>query len=93
LSKEQGGEAKVALFAGNGVISVYQKGPNKEGLSRFLARVKDIAQAAGGYSMPIWGHRNLLSGWGPRVEPALHRYVLQPLKDKLDPTGVFPPIL
>jgi FAD/FMN-containing dehydrogenase len=93
LSKEQGLEAKIALFAGNGVIPVYIKGTHKEGLSRFIAGVKDIGQAAGGYSAPIWGHRTLLSGWGPRVEPALHRYVLQPLKDKLDPTGVFPPII
>jgi FAD/FMN-containing dehydrogenase len=93
LSKEQGLEAKIALFAGNGVISLYLKGTHKEGFSRFLAGVKDLGQAAGGYSTPIWGHRNLLSAWGPRVEPALHRYVLQPLKDQLDPTGIFPPIL
>jgi glycolate oxidase FAD binding subunit len=93
LSKECGQEAKIALFAGNGVVSVYLKGTNKEGLSRFIAGVRDIGQAAGGYSTPIWGHRNLVSDWGPRVEPALHRYVLQPLKDKLDPTGIFPPII
>jgi glycolate oxidase FAD binding subunit len=93
LSKECGLEASIVLFAGNGVISLYVKGTNKEGLSRFIAGVKAIGQAAGGYSTPIWGHRTLLSGWGPRVEPALHRYVLQPLKDKLDPTGVFPPII
>jgi hypothetical protein len=93
LSKEFGQEAKVALFAGNGVISLYLKRTNREGLSHFIAGIKEIGQAAGGYSMPIWGHRNLVSDWGPRVEPALHRYVLQPLKDKLDPTGVFPPII
>jgi len=93
LSKECGQEAKNALFAGNGVISLYLKRTNREGLPRFVAELRKIGQAAGGYSMPIWGHRNLVSDWGPRVEPALHRYVLQPLKDQLDPTGVFPPII
>jgi hypothetical protein len=27
------------------------------------------------------------------VEPTLRRLVLGPIKEKLDPTGVFPPIL
>lgn len=93
LLKQCGLEGKIALLAGNGVIFLYSKGSNQEVLSRFIAGVKDIGQAAGGYSTPLRIHRNLLSGWGTRVEPALHRYVLQPLKDKLDPTGVFPPII
>jgi hypothetical protein len=35
----------------------------------------------------------LFSAWGPKVDPVLHRSVLQPLKEKLDPQGVFPPII
>jgi hypothetical protein len=85
--------AKTALLAGNGVISICIPGADQERASLLIAGIKDIAQAAGGHITPIRGHRKLLSGWGPRVEAALHRFVLQPLKEKLDPTGVFPPII
>jgi FAD/FMN-containing dehydrogenase len=93
LSEEHGLMAKTALLAGNGVISICIPGADQERASLLIAGIKDIAQAAGGHITPIRGHRKLLSGWGPRVEAALHRFVLQPLKEKLDPTGVFPPII
>jgi glycolate oxidase FAD binding subunit len=93
LLKECGLEAKIVLFAGSGVIPLYVKGTNQEGISRFIAGAKEIGQAAGGYATPLWGPRKVLSGWGPRVEPALYRLILQPLKNKLDPSGVFPPVI
>ncbi len=79
------GPAKTVLFAGNGVILVYgADGPIIDGAKRL---------ASHGYVAPVRLHRSLLSTWGPRVNPSLEQLVLQPIKEKLDPSGVFPPIL
>jgi hypothetical protein len=84
---------KSALLAGNGIIFLNAFPPNQEAAARLIGRLKEIVQPSGGYMNPIRAHRNLLVHWGSRVEPTLHRLVLQPIKEKLDPTGVFPPIL
>jgi glycolate oxidase FAD binding subunit len=83
--KDLAGPAKTVLFAGNGVILVY--GADE----RIIDGAKRLA--AHGYVAPIRLHRSLLSTWGPRVNPALEQIVLRPIKEKLDPSGVFPPIL
>jgi glycolate oxidase FAD binding subunit len=83
--KDLAGPAKTVLFAGNGVILVY--GADE----RIIDGAKRLA--AHGYVAPIRLHRSLLSTWGPRVNPALEQFVLRPIKEKLDPSGVFPPIL
>ena len=83
--KDLAGPAKTVLFAGNGVILVH--GADE----RIIDGAKRLA--AHGYVAPIRLHRSLLSTWGPRVNPALEQIVLRPIKEKLDPSGVFPPIL
>jgi len=83
--KDLAGPAKTVLFAGNGVILVY--GADE----RIIDGAKRLA--AHGYVAPIRLHRSLLSTWGPRVNPAVEQIVLRPIKEKLDPSGVFPPIL
>ncbi len=83
--KDLAGPAKTVLFAGNGVILVY--GADE----RIIDGAKRLA--AHGYVAPIRLHRSLLSTWGPRVNPTLEQFVLRPIKEKLDPSGVFPPIL
>ena len=83
---------KAALYAGNGVVILYAAAQG-EASSRLIAGAKALGQSAGGYTAPLRAHRTALSGWGERVDPALHRLVLQPIKEKLDPSGVFPPIL
>jgi len=84
---------KSALLAGNGIILVHTCPSSQEAAIRLTSGLKEIAQAADGYMTPIRAHRNLLVNWGARIEPSLHRLVLQPIKEKLDPTGVFPPLL
>ncbi len=84
---------KSVLLAGNGIVFLNASPPSQDAAARLLARLREIVQPSGGYLTPIRAHRNLLVQWGSRVEPALHRLVLQPIKEKLDPTGVFPPIL
>jgi glycolate oxidase FAD binding subunit len=82
-----------ALLAGNGAILLNASGSNREAAASLLQRVKEIARAAGGYATPIRAHRHLLAGWGPRVDPVWHQFILQPLKKSLDPAGLFPPVL
>jgi FAD/FMN-containing dehydrogenase len=83
--KDLAGQEKSVLFAGNGVILVY--GADE----RIIDRAKGLASH--GYVAPIRLHRSLLSTWGPRVNTALEQFVLRPIKETLDPSGVFPPIL
>jgi hypothetical protein len=83
---------KAALYAGNGVVVLYAAAQG-EAAPRLIAGAKAVSQTAGGYTAPLRAHRTVLSGWGERVDPALHRLVLQPIKERLDPSGVFPPIL
>jgi len=84
---------KSALLAGNGIIFVHARPSSQDAAARLIAGLKEIAQSSDGYLTPIRAHRDLLVNWGSRVEPSLHRFVLQPIKEKLDPTGVFPPLL
>ena len=92
LCKDNSLPGKAALYAGNGVVVLYAAAQG-EAAPRLIAGAKGVGQSAGGYTAPIRAHRIVLSGWGSRVDPALHRFVLQPIKEKLDPSGVFPPIL
>jgi glycolate oxidase FAD binding subunit len=92
LTEESGLVAKTALFAGNGVILLYVAAQG-DTASRLINEVKELGRSAGGYTAPIRLHRTLLSEWGSRMDPALHQFVLKPIKEKLDPSGVFPPII
>lgn len=84
---------KSALLAGNGIIFLHAFPSSQEAAMRLIAGLKEIVQSSAGYMTPVRAHRSLLVQWGSRVEPTLHRLVLQPIKEKLDPTGVFLPIL
>ena len=92
LCEENNVAVKAALYAGNGVVVLYAAAQG-EAAARLIAGAKALGQSAGGYTAPLRAHRTVLSSWGARVDPALHRLVLQPIKEKLDPSGVFPPIL
>jgi glycolate oxidase FAD binding subunit len=93
LARTYGFQSKGILFAGNGVITLFVKDSDPKSAARLMKEVKDVGQTANGYAIPLRAHRTLLQGWGSRVEPALHQAVLKPLKEKLDPTGVFPPMI
>jgi len=82
-----------ALLAGNGIIFLNACPSNQEAAIRLMDGWKEIVRSAEGYMAPIRAHRNLLGLWEERTEPTLHRLVLQPIKAKVDPTGVFPPII
>ena len=93
LVRAKGLHSKVILFPGNGLIYIYFQGEGQEKIAPLIQDLKDISQAGGGYASPVRAHRNILASWGPRVEPALHQFLLQPIKEQLDPAGVFPPIV
>ena len=84
---------KSALLAGNGIIFLNASPSSQDAAIRLIGGLKEIVQSANGYMTPVRAHRNLLGQWGGRVDSTLHRLILQPIKDKVDPTGVFPPII
>ncbi len=92
LAQECGLAAKTTLYAGNGVILLYVTAQG-DAVSRLINGVRELGRSSGGYTSPVHLHRTLLSRWGPRVDSGLHQFVLRPIKEKLDPSGVFPPIL
>jgi glycolate oxidase FAD binding subunit len=79
------GSAKTVLYAGNGVVLVY--GADE----RIIQTAKGLG--ANGFVAPVRLDRALLAKWGPRVNGTIERLVLRPIKEQLDPTGVFPPII
>ena len=93
LSHEHGLSVKPVLFAGDGLMILYGEGTLQKKAMDFIKGLQETIRAADGFVTPILAPREFLQAWGARVEPALHRLVLAPIKEKLDPTGVFPPIL
>jgi glycolate oxidase FAD binding subunit len=93
LVRAKGLHSKVILFPGNGLIYIYFQKRGQEGIAPFIQDLKDIGQAGGGYGTPVRAHRNILASWGPRVEPGLNQLFLKPIKEQLDPAGIFPPIV
>lgn len=92
-SKETNAEAKTVLLPGNGILLVYAGRLTPENAPRFLNGAKEAARAAEGVAAPLRGPQTLLSSWGPRVASSLHQSILRPLKEELDPAGVFPPVI
>ena len=84
---------KSALLAGNGILLLHACPSSPDAATRLMGGWKEIVRSAEGYMAPIRAHRNLLGLWGERTEPTLHRLVLQPIKAKVDPSGVFPPMI
>jgi glycolate oxidase FAD binding subunit len=93
MARRAGLEWKAILFPGNGLIYFYFREAGTERMTQFIQELKNLGQAAGGYVTPVRAHRNVLSSWGPRVQPGFHQSLFQPIKERLDPTGVFPPII
>ncbi|RPJ35327.1 MAG: FAD-binding oxidoreductase [Deltaproteobacteria bacterium] len=93
FSKEMRTEVKTVLFAGNGILLMCAGNLRVENAPRFLTGVKEIGKAAEGFTAPVCGSRTFLAAWGSRVEPSISHSILRPLKEKLDPAGIFPPVI
>jgi len=93
LLHDHGLLGKIALCAANGVIFLYAEGVQEKEAEGLVRDLRDLIPQGSGYMTPILAQRSLLQGWGARVEPSLHQLVFQPIKERLDPTGVFPAIL
>ena len=92
LAQEDRLSMKTALLAGNGVIFIYADAEGDSAV-RLINNAKELSNSAEGFAAPVRLHRSLLSGWGSRTNPVLERLVFKPVKERLDPTGVFPPIV
>lgn len=84
---------KTTLDGANGIMWLYAEGVQEKTAADLVKDLRNLVPAGQGYLAPILAHRSLLQGWGARVEPSLHQLAFQPLKERIDPTGVFPPIL
>ncbi len=93
LSHEHGFSVKPVLFAGNGFMILYGEGTLQKKAMDFIRELQETIRAVDGFVTPILAPREFLQAWGARVEPTLHRLAMGPIKEKLDPTGVFPPII
>lgn len=92
-AQQSGLPLKGVLSAADGVMFLYTGGSYQKSTAVFVKELKNLVSEGSGYIVPLLAHRSFLEGWGARVEPALHRLVLQPIKERIDPTGVFPPIV
>ncbi len=93
LIHDHGLLGKTTLDGANGVMWLYAEGVQEKTAADLVKNLRNLVPAGQGYVAPILAHRSLLQGWGARVEPSLHQLAFQPLKERIDPTGVFPPIL
>ena len=93
LSHEHGVSVKPVLLAGIGFMILYGEGPFQKKTMDLMKELRETIRAAHGFVTPILAPREILQAWGARMEPTLHRLVMGPIKEKLDPTGVFPPII
>jgi len=93
LIHDHGLLAKTTLDGAHGVMLLYAEGVYEKTAVDLVKDLLDLVPSGHGYVAPILAHRSILQSWGARVEPSLHRLAFQPLKEKIDPTGVFPPIL
>lgn len=84
---------KTTLDGANGVMWLYAEGVHEQTALNLVKDLLNLVPAGHGYVAPILAHRNLLQSWDARVETSLHQLAFQPLKERIDPTGVFPPIL
>lgn len=85
-------KADLALLAGNGIFFAYGTDESDQLLGEFCKGVRETALRMGGHVLPVWGPRRVLNGWGPRVDPAVGRNVVMPIKRSWDPSGVLLPI-
>lgn len=81
----------LALLAGNGVFFAYATDESDQLLREFSKGVRETALRNGGHVLPVWGTRGSLDGWGPRIDPAVGRNVVMPIKQSWDPLGVLLP--
>ncbi|HSR11397.1 MAG TPA: FAD-binding oxidoreductase, partial [Thermodesulfobacteriota bacterium] len=92
LAHSCGVAAKLVLLGGSGVVLLHGSSGGGE-IARFIKEVRELGPTNGGWTSPLHLRRDLLSGWGPRADAGLQQWVFKPIKEKLDPSGVFPPIL
>ncbi len=93
LARSAMSTSKVVLFPRSGTLYLFFQERGEERISHFIQELKDLGRSGGGRVTPVRISRHLLAGWGPRVETGLRQSILQPVKEKLDPLGILPPIL
>lgn len=92
LAQKGAVEASFSLLAGNGIGFVYASEQSTGVLDELAKKVREIASSKGGHAVPLFGPRQVLMSWGPRMDPRLGRKTLKPIKDLWDPEGLLLPL-
>jgi glycolate oxidase FAD binding subunit len=85
-------QAKAALLAHNGILYIHAAEPDPATCRQVIEEIRETAGRHGGHAVLLRASRGVLEGWGPTIAPVLLRSVLSPIKDKLDPGGLLPPL-
>ena len=85
-------EASFSLLAGNGIGFVYATDSSTSVLEEMAKKVREIASEKGGHVVPLFGPRQILLSWGPRMDARLGRKTLKPIKQLWDPEGLLLPL-
>ena len=82
----------ITLLACNGVLFLYARHAEDSTFRRFSQGIKEIVLNHKGHVSLIRAPRELMSTWGPWLDPTLRHQVFKPIKERLDPKGIFPPL-
>ncbi|MCF8104029.1 MAG: FAD-binding oxidoreductase [Desulfohalobiaceae bacterium] len=91
-AKDQDLEAKLVLLAGNGVLYAHLDYADEADLLPFVSFLKDTAAKQQGHVVPVQAPYSVISGWGLRGDSVVDRFVLQPVKNQFDPSGILLPV-
>ena len=92
LAGDFGLATRITLLAGSGVLYLYARNAEDSISRRFSQGIKEIASNHNGHISLIKVPRELMSTWGAWIDPTLLHQVFEPVKEILDPEGVFPPL-
>ncbi len=92
-AREAGLKGKMALLANNGVLYLHLEADSEGPLEGYCREARETVLRLAGHLVPLRGPKGILSAWGPRVEPISGKKVLRPIKERLDPHGVFLPLV
>ncbi len=92
LAVDQKIECRLVLLAGNGVVYAHFGYEQASELQACVPLLQDAAAGQEGHALPVQAPRSLSKNWGRRGNAVLDRLVLEPIKTKLDPRGILPPL-
>ena len=92
LAIDQNLECCLVLLAGNGVAYAHFGYEHEAELHPCVSLLQETAAGQQGHVLPIQVPRSISTNWGRRGNAVVNRFVLEPIKQKLDPQGILLPL-